>query len=96
VLGALRGSRAIADPAIVAEPRPVKASRGFAYYRLHGQPRRYYSSYSAEYLRVLLERLKAARAAQTWCIFDNTAFGAAWPNALAVKRGLPSNKHRTA
>jgi uncharacterized protein YecE (DUF72 family) len=59
------------------------------YYRLHGQPRMYYSEYSDEYLAGLAARLRAQSAhAQAWCIFDNTALGHAWSNALELKAKL--------
>ena len=54
------------------------------YYRLHGSPRMYYSSYSDAYLKTLASRLNqlARGKAPVWCIFDNTAFGVAYANAL--------------
>jgi uncharacterized protein YecE (DUF72 family) len=56
------------------------------YYRLHGSPRIYYSAYPHDYLEVVAEKLNGAAAggAQVWCIFDNTAEGAATGDALAV------------
>jgi uncharacterized protein YecE (DUF72 family) len=60
------------------------------YIRLHGSPRIYYSDYPAEWLegvaRILEE--KATQGISTWCIFDNTALGAAAADALAVKSHL--------
>lgn len=53
----------------------------FAYYRLHGSPRTYYSSYDEAALRDVARRLGGG-ARPAWCIFDNTAFGAAAGNAL--------------
>jgi uncharacterized protein YecE (DUF72 family) len=52
------------------------------YYRLHGSPDMYYSSYDAGYLERLANRLHQARRASVWCIFDNTARGAATLNAI--------------
>jgi uncharacterized protein YecE (DUF72 family) len=41
------------------------------------------SAYSDAYLEALTQTLRAAaQAAPTWCIFDNTALGAATANAL--------------
>jgi uncharacterized protein YecE (DUF72 family) len=56
------------------------------YYRLHGVPRVYWSGYSPEYLRALAGEIATDRRAfcASWCIFDNTAAGAAWSNALAL------------
>jgi uncharacterized protein YecE (DUF72 family) len=46
----------------------------------------YYSDYEPERLAALAKRLRAARksGAETWCIFDNTAAGAATANALEM------------
>jgi uncharacterized protein YecE (DUF72 family) len=59
-----------------------------AYIRLHGSPRIYYSDYPAEYLAALAEELAAPAHAGNWCIFDNTAAGAALFNALDLQRRL--------
>lgn len=63
---------------------------GFAYYRLHGSPTIYHSSYSNDYLRQLAAVLRQhqQQGFDTWCIFDNTASGAAMANALQVLRQL--------
>jgi uncharacterized protein YecE (DUF72 family) len=67
----------------------VTATGQFSYLRLHGRPRVYYSSYSPQYLADLAADLKAAAdGADAWCIFDNTASAAAWPNAIQLKRDL--------
>jgi uncharacterized protein YecE (DUF72 family) len=59
------------------------------YYRLHGSPRRYYSAYDDRFLDRLAATLRArARTASVWCIFDNTAAGAATANALALLERL--------
>jgi uncharacterized protein YecE (DUF72 family) len=77
-----RVARVAADP-----PRAHTAStpggwRGLSYFRLHGSPRVYWSSYTAPYLAALAERVaREAAARETWCIFDNTASGAAVTNA---------------
>ncbi len=54
------------------------------YLRLHGSPRIYYSAYGADHLTryaALLDQGDGSR----WCIFDNTAAGAAIADALALK-----------
>jgi uncharacterized protein YecE (DUF72 family) len=70
---------------------------GLVYIRLHGSPRIYYSAYSAEWLegvaRIVEE--KAARGISTWCIFDNTALGAATADALAVRSHLLDSQRVT-
>ena len=60
--------------------------RGLAYYRWHGSPKIYYSDYGEDALAALGRRLHESRAqGETWCIFDNTALGAAFGNALSLK-----------
>jgi uncharacterized protein YecE (DUF72 family) len=89
VFGALGITRVFADPPIDATSRPAIAAGQFSYLRLHGQLRRYYSSYSSDYLAALAARLKpAAGGPGAWCIFDNTAGPAAWPNAIELKQDL--------
>lgn len=60
---------------------------GLRYWRLHGAPKIYYSGYSDETLTALAAQLLAADTADTanWCIFDNTAAGAAVGDALRLK-----------
>lgn len=56
------------------------------YYRLHGSPRIYWSPYSSEDLVRWTERMYSwPGSADVWCIFDNTAAGAALENALALR-----------
>jgi uncharacterized protein YecE (DUF72 family) len=63
------------------------------YYRLHGSPRVYYSAYDAAYLDALATRLRehAAAGRRAWCVFDNTASGAAASNALALLARLDAD-----
>lgn len=62
------------------------------YYRLHGSPRMYYSAYTEQYLELLGTRILAdlAREQLVWCIFDNTALGAATRNALDLLARIPT------
>jgi uncharacterized protein YecE (DUF72 family) len=77
--------RAAADPAVVPAAAEPGGWDGLVYYRLHGSPSVYYSAYPDEYLEALAKTLThAARSAAVWCIFDNTAAGAATVNALDV------------
>lgn len=81
---------------VAADPPPVPAGvrpggwAGTVYYRLHGSPVRYASSYSDAFLEALARALaRAARGRRpVWCIFDNTARGAAVPNAIALLDAL--------
>ncbi|MGV7207142.1 DUF72 domain-containing protein [Oxalobacteraceae bacterium A2-2] len=72
-------TRVIADPPAVPG-RPPETTPAL-YARLHGSPRIYYSSYADDYLRLVADRLAEAEG-DAWCIFDNTASGAALSNAL--------------
>jgi uncharacterized protein YecE (DUF72 family) len=88
LLGELRVSRVAADPAICSEAASPGGWRGLSYWRLHGSPRMYRSSYSdriGDYARALGEQ---ATARETWCIFDNTASSAAASDALALIEAL--------
>lgn len=81
-----RVARVAADPARVPAAGEPGGWLGTVYYRLHGSPRVYYSAYDEAYLRALAIRLKRAAggADNVWCIFDNTALGAATSNALTL------------
>lgn len=58
---------------------------GLLYYRIHGSPRMYYSSYSSSMLEHVATALApAAHTSERWCIFDNTRLGAATGDALAL------------
>ena len=90
LLAECRVARVAADPAKV----PAAASPGgyanLRYYRWHGAPKMYYSSYTEERLAGLATALGAESAAgrTVWCVFDNTVTGAAMANALDVRRML--------
>ncbi len=69
---------------VLADPAPVWPAENFQrpplYVRLHGKPKIYYSSYAPAEISAFAQRL----AAESWCIFDNTAEGAAIQNALEM------------
>ncbi|ELX13913.1 hypothetical protein Jab_1c25570 [Janthinobacterium sp. HH01] len=75
-------TRVIADPP-AGQPGPYVATGDTVYARLHGSPRMYYSSYTDEYLDSVAAYLADKDG---WVIFDNTAAGAALPNALALMK----------
>jgi uncharacterized protein YecE (DUF72 family) len=78
-----RVARVAADPAVLKAASVPGGWGGLKYYRLHGSPKMYYSKYPDEYLETLsTELITAAQNAEVWCIFDNTAEGAATANAL--------------
>lgn len=80
----LRIARVLADPVRHEPGRWPGGWPQLVYLRLHGSPRVYYSAYETPLLRALAARVRAAEAegAEVWCIFDNTASGAATDNAL--------------
>lgn len=90
-------ARVAADPAIVPEAAEPSGWRQVAYYRLHGSPRKYYSSYDSNFLANLSHRLQhESNAQETWCIFDNTASGAAIENAIALSSQIAASDNMTA
>ncbi len=79
-----RVARVAADPPRAPTGLEPGGWDGAAYYRLHGSPRMYYSSYAPEWLDALGGKL--AVYAEAWCIFDNTAARAALPNAVHLNK----------
>lgn len=78
-------ARVAADPAICDAAAKPGGWPGLRYWRLHGSPIIYRSSYADRidaYAELLLAR--APEAATSWCIFDNTASSAAAANGLAL------------
>lgn len=86
LLQAYRVAQAVVDPSRISTDGSAQGWAGLGYWRLHGSPRIYHSAYDERYLQALAQQLKvvAAQGAATWCIFDNTASGAALGNALAL------------
>jgi uncharacterized protein YecE (DUF72 family) len=57
-----------------------------AYFRLHGSPRTYWSRYDETAIAALAATIgRLATAEQVWCVFDNTASGAAIENAWELR-----------
>jgi uncharacterized protein YecE (DUF72 family) len=84
LLAELRIARVAADPAVVPAASEPGGWPGLVYYRLHGSPRVYYDKYDDSYVEALAIRLRTRMSssnAPVWCIFDNTALGAATANA---------------
>lgn len=77
-----------ADPPCAEDSGEPSASPKVVYYRLHGSPDMYYSSYDASYLDRLADRLRHIRRVPAWCVFDNTARGAATLNAIGLLERL--------
>jgi uncharacterized protein YecE (DUF72 family) len=78
-------ARVAADPSCGEGGDEPSASQRIAYFRLHGSPVMYHSSYDAGYLDRLAARLRElSRHRTVWCVFDNTARGAATANAIEL------------
>jgi uncharacterized protein YecE (DUF72 family) len=86
LLTANRITQAAVDPSRISTDSSPLQGQQTQYWRLHGSPRIYYSAYELPYLENLANRLRAAAAEGVipWCIFDNTASGAALHNALEL------------
>ncbi|AMY11822.1 hypothetical protein LuPra_05087 [Luteitalea pratensis] len=76
---------------VAADPPPVPAATvpagwpRIAYFRLHGSPRTYWSRYDEHYMGTFADIVRSVpRAEEVWCIFDNTASGAAIENACEL------------
>ena len=93
----LRLGRVAADPTVVQSAGEPGGVAGRVYFRLHGSPQIYFSSYTSSYLEGLAFRLRMhVRAGDAvWCIFDNTIRGAALTNALAVARKFQLGEQAT-
>ena len=94
LLSGLGIARVAADPAVVPAAAEPGGWRGLAYWRLHGSPVMYRSSY-ADRIPVFSAAICANEASERWCIFDNTASSAASSDALAlaeaIRRGPPAS-----
>lgn len=84
LLAAHRVGRVAADPARHPAAATPGGWRGISYWRLHGAPRMYYSSYDEAALRTLAAELRAA-GGERWCVFDNTTSGTAAADALRLQ-----------
>jgi len=84
-----------ADPALSSAAAGPGGWHGLVYYRLHGSPTIYRSPYSPQYLDTLARTLAGHLAAGTpvWCIFDNTAEGAAAADALGLLARLRTRRY---
>jgi uncharacterized protein YecE (DUF72 family) len=104
VLTAHRIGRVATDPTRIQVARVAggwmgdarKSGNAVAYYRLHGSPRKYWSRYDEPRLREWATSiLELSRRAHVWCIFDNTASGAALANALEMRAMITNPDAKT-
>jgi uncharacterized protein YecE (DUF72 family) len=82
-------ARVAADPAICELAAVPGGWPGLSYWRLHGSPVLYRSSYTAR-MPLLAKEIRglAEETADAWVIFDNTASSAAMSDALALSEAL--------
>ena len=92
LLNGMRVARVGADPARHPGAGYPGGWRGLSYFRWHGSPAVYRSSY-ADRIPKLAEdvRREAAEGGDVWCIFDNTASSAASADGLMLMKALASN-----
>jgi uncharacterized protein YecE (DUF72 family) len=85
-----RIARVAADPAPHPDAALPGGDRALVYWRWHGSPRMYYSSYDDATLRRQSQEVAAtaSQAGLGWIVFDNTAHGHATDDALRFKRML--------
>jgi uncharacterized protein YecE (DUF72 family) len=90
LLAGLGVARVAADPAIASAAAVPGGALDLAYWRLHGSPRIYRSSYDEHRLDGYAAEMRTVlgNGREVWCIFDNTAGPAATANALALMERL--------
>lgn len=86
LLKARQIARVAADPPRAPGADSPGGWRGVDYWRLHGSPSVYWSAYEPPYLDALAADLR--QSVEAWCIFDNTASGAATANGLDLLERL--------
>ena len=92
LLAEFRIARVASDPALGPAAAVPGGWRGIAYWRLHGSPMMYRSSYPDEAIGTYARQIRATvvDGIDTWCMFDNTAASAATANALSLMTRLGS------
>lgn len=77
-------SRAGVDPAPVPSGSVPGGDKRFVYFRWHGSPVKYVSSYTHKRLVSFAQTVHDTISDEIWCIFDNTAAGAAVENGMSL------------
>jgi uncharacterized protein YecE (DUF72 family) len=93
LLAELRVARVAADPALSDAAARPGGWPGLAYWRLHGSPVIYRSSYRERIDTIADAVCDEMLAASTrWCIFDNTASSAAAGDALGLASAVKARR----
>lgn len=87
LLASSQVARVAADPALCEAAGQPGGCPDLRYWRLHGSPVMYRSSYSGR-IAELADLLTNPAGVRSWCIFDNTASSAATVDALSLKDTL--------
>jgi len=88
-------SRVAADPPPVPEAAVVGGYPRVAYWRLHGSPRKYWSRYDEDAIATVAAAVRRVTTAEeVWCVFDNTASGAALENAWELQERVTAEPLR--
>jgi uncharacterized protein YecE (DUF72 family) len=89
-------SRVAADPPPLPEATLPAGSPRVAYFRLHGSPRMYWSRHDESAIATLAATVRSiSPAEEIWCVFDNTASGAAIENAWELRERLTVAQRRS-
>ncbi|ARW16787.1 DUF72 domain-containing protein [Komagataeibacter europaeus] len=94
MLERLQIARVAADPARPSAAAQPGGWRNLAYFRLHGSPRIYESTYTKETIETHAEIVTslAMRGIDVWTIYDNTTYGAATRNAFELMEALDKDR----
>lgn len=83
-----------ADPPLIIPVLKPLGDPALCYFRLHGNPRMYWSAYDEVTLRSVAGQVEGLleQERRVWVMFDNTASGQAAPNSLLLKKmlGVPA------
>ena len=95
LLATSRIARVAADPALCEAAAVPGGHLGLRYWRLHGSPVIYRSSYGARIKSYGEMIVSQTSGSEIWCIFDNTASSAAVSDAITLARWVEANGSRT-
>lgn len=85
-------SRVAADPPPVPDAAEPAGLQALAYFRWHGSPRKYWSRYDDKAMATLAAAVRRlSNTEEVWCVFDNTASGAAIENAWELHQQLTAD-----